>query len=370
MPSVNQIFTVLSFLLFSITTPGHAESLSGSSETISFLALTGLFLSLDQPTIDTNLFSAGSFEKEQALANNPYPPFSLICCPKGFESTESPCKPPDNSNSEVQNSAGSFSNSRSLAASCFLTTLGKGDDDPEEPNEEEEDEESPVSGVCPICLEALSEKKMELTHCCGRLFHAACLTQCYLTGEQPLRCPCCRSSPFFYQYKPPSVAAVPGRRPLRCNHCRSTFRYLNRLNNHLRLQHNYCWICPVEIGNHFDIEEHNLEHGFPNMCAICNFPTNSANDLYTHITHNHSFHSPRHDCSCFGQTIPYGEMLQMGARHYQCSVCSTLSHSYEEYMQHMQTHLPYHCLCCSSRFATDTDLRSHFPHCSTSESDN
>ena len=312
--------------------------------------------------------------KEPDLTEKPFSsiapcfPCFMMCFPTEYASTGA-FKPPENSADGNQNTAGSIAFQSVLPASCFLTTLGEGDDDPKKPDEDDK-EESPVSDVCPICLESLNSKTMELTHCCGRLFHAACLTQNCRQSTEPLRCPWCRSSPFFFIYRPREVTPAPGQRPLYCNHCRSTFRYRDRLNEHLRLRHNYCWRCPVEIGNHFDIQEHNLEHGFPNMCTLCNFPTANVHDLYTHITHNHSFRSPRQDCLCFGHRVPYEEMRRSGTSHYQCSVCNVLSHSYQEFLQHMQTHLPYHCLCCNSGFATAADLQNHSPHCLFPESGN
>lgn len=367
MLSVRHRFTVL-LALFIITIPSYAESFSGSSENISFLTLAGFFLSINRPSNYEELYSKALPNRELALTAPPFSCF-LICFPAGSDPNSPVQTFSAKSDSTDQNTSGSISTSFTLPATCFLTSLGQGEDDPEEPNEDD-DEESPVSDVCPICLESLNSKNMELTYCCGRLFHVDCLDQNSRNSPEPLKCPWCRSSPFYYISKPSKATPAPGRRPFPCKHCRSTFRYPNRLSNHLRLHHNYCWCCPVEIGNNFNIQEHNLEHGFFYMCALCNFPTAHANDLYTHITHSHAFRSPRHDCFCFGQIISYKEMRRSGIRHYQCSVCNALNHSYDEFIQHMQTHQPYLCISCNSRFATASDLRNHFSHCLISESDN
>lgn len=253
------------------------------------------------------------------------------------------------------------------------------DDDPEKPGQNNGDPTPVESIICPICHEPVSDTGDELTSCCNRLFHAACLADYCILGLSPSVCPWCRAEPWYrdehylvclisqHHIFPGRTASVHAHRnrlrPWRCSHCRSTFRYEANLNIHLRKQHSYCWFCPIGVGNDFNIEQHNFNHGFYYMCLQCHWAAEDLYELYEHITHDHNFRSPRHDCTCFGGRISYSSMRQQGLCHYVCSLCEHISHSYALHSQHMWTHQLFVCLHCSNRFGSCSELQEHSRGC-------
>ena len=363
---------VFLILLHSVDASGQSEKASGGFSETSLLVLVSLFSSLDNLRPDkgsgTLPQNEADFELSDELSECECDSCFVISCP--LQNTN-----PSQASSTESLAASSPGKTHcppvtALPASCFLTPVGQGDDDPDQPPENN-DQEFLELGICPICQESLPTHTMELTYCCGRLFHADCLTKYLRHSANGLSCPLCRTIPWcYYDRSKPNTVAQPGRRPLRCPHCRSTFRHQLTLSDHLRLRHDYCWHCPVSLGNEFHIQQHNVAHGFTFMCAFCNWPATEVDELQAHMDIGHPYRSPRQDCFCFGSVTPYQQMLEQGVRHYQCSVCSSLTHSYQEHRVHMQEHRLFLCLCCESRFGTASALEQHARHCSLPDSEN
>ena len=126
--------------------------------------LTSLFLSFKNILRDKN---------PDDLAQNEADNCFIISCPLDNKKS-----PEDSSKERKTVSSGSDGTHSTpgmcLPASCFLTVMGQGDDDPSLPPEQK-DGDVLASDICPICQEPLADNTVELTHCCGRLFHAHCL---------------------------------------------------------------------------------------------------------------------------------------------------------------------------------------------------
>ena len=353
---------VFLILLHSFAASGQGELKPDAPHEISLLVLSSIFLPPEFFHLDSRntflLEDKGNFEKLEDRARNN----SIITHPAGNSaSPQQSCLTESQTGPDSDNIYIFWT--MYLPASCFLTPTGQGGDDPSLPPDED-DEESPVSDICPICQEPLSIETMEMTYCCGRLFHTHCLTLHLCHSHNGSSCPWCRRMPWrYYNEHTPEQSHQPRRRPLRCQHCRSTFCYTDHFIHHLRLHHNYCWYCPVATGNAFDIRLHTFEHGFVFMCASCNWPAMNTADLFRHVLHDHSYRSPRNDCFCFEVLMPYHEMRERGISHYACSICNALRHNYQSYLTHMQDHELFLCLCCNNRFRTAMALQEHAAHC-------
>ena len=200
------------------------------------------------------------------------------------------------------------------------------------------------------------------------MFHIKCLWEYQRKGIRPEECPNCRAVCFRYiseEGRPPSanqdeisVAVQPQatqtRHFLICPLCPRR-RYTHRPNweAHLRSAHQYCWLCPVELGNNYTITEHYLSHQPPihYMCAQCSFPAASVNQLQVHVDYDHSFRSPRADCHCFDQALTLAQLAELGMNHYLCTICNHLSHRPIEFREHRREHQLFQCTRCQRRFS-------------------
>ena len=270
-------------------------------------------------------------------------------------STNSP--PPDLPVSETENKAcseSSDSNYIVTLSSCLTNTNSEDDDPPFQNNNQ--DEVTIRNDMCPICLEEFTcNDEIEITHCCGCLLHTSCLQQYREKFAKPDECPHCRAKYYHYTQRK--------HRPYKCNLCPRTRSYQSResLENHLRSTHQFCWYCSIDQGNNYNIAEHYQSHreNPPCFCAQCSYPAVSPNQLWRHIAQQHSYHSPRSDCLCFGTPITQQQLVESGFSHYVCMICNHLTHTSEQFREHRRQHLLFQCTFCLERFPEQEELQHH-----------